>query len=193
MIARSLIAMSIALASVGAQAATTVFEDNFDANALSISNPTPIGWTVSNGSVDVIGQPAFYDLEPGNGRYIDLDGSSSNAGELTKSLAFNAGWLYTATFSLAGSNRSSTEIVDVTFGTTTATYTLLATDPFATYSLTFAPAASGVFNLTFANRGGDNIGALLDNVKVTAVPEPGSLALVLAGLGVVGFAARRRF
>jgi hypothetical protein len=32
----------------------------------------------------------------------------------------------------------------------------------------------------------------LSDVKITAVPEPGSLALMLAGLGVVGGLARRR-
>ena len=32
----------------------------------------------------------------------------------------------------------------------------------------------------------------LSDVKVTAVPEPGSLALMLAGLGIVGGLARRR-
>ncbi len=39
---------------------------------------------------------------------------------------------------------------------------------------------------------GDSSSIAFDNVSVTAVPEPGIYALLLAGLGVVGFAGRRR-
>lgn len=35
-------------------------------------------------------------------------------------------------------------------------------------------------------------GLVTDSVMVTAVPEPESYAMLLAGLGLVGFAARRR-
>jgi len=35
-------------------------------------------------------------------------------------------------------------------------------------------------------------GMNIDNVSITAVPEPGTYALMLAGLGLVGFLARRR-
>jgi len=38
----------------------------------------------------------------------------------------------------------------------------------------------------------DSLGGSLDNVSVTAVPEPQTYALMLAGLGVMGFVARRR-
>lgn len=40
----------------------------------------------------------------------------------------------------------------------------------------------------------DNLlGSTSMNVQVGAVPEPETYALMLAGLGVVGFASRRRF
>jgi hypothetical protein len=32
----------------------------------------------------------------------------------------------------------------------------------------------------------------LDNISVSAVPEPETIAMLLAGLGVIGAAARRR-
>ncbi|HEY6043569.1 MAG TPA: PEP-CTERM sorting domain-containing protein, partial [Nitrosospira sp.] len=36
------------------------------------------------------------------------------------------------------------------------------------------------------------VGTLLDNVSVSAVPEPESYAMLLAGLSLMGFMGRRR-
>ena len=53
--------------------------------------------------------------------------------------------------------------------------------------------SSGSATLTFSALGlSDMIGGSIDNVSVTAVPEPETAALLLAGLLVVGTAARRR-
>ena len=53
--------------------------------------------------------------------------------------------------------------------------------------------AYGTHRLTFAAAGrSDSFGGSLDNVSVTAVPEPESYALMLAGLGLIAAVARRR-
>ena len=108
-------------------------------------------------------------------------------------VALTAGLTYTAEFSLAGNLRNAgTESVTVSFGDSQFVYVLPTSQTFATYSLAFTPSSSGLFSLSFSNAGGDNYGALLDNVSVTAVPEPQSLALLLAGVVVTGAVARRR-
>jgi hypothetical protein len=38
----------------------------------------------------------------------------------------------------------------------------------------------------------DSLGTSLDNVQLTPVPEPGSTAMLLAGLGAMGLISRRR-
>lgn len=53
--------------------------------------------------------------------------------------------------------------------------------------------ADGLTTLSFSAGGKqDSYGGSLDNVVVTAVPEPETYALMLAGLGIVGAIARRR-
>lgn len=185
-----LISLALTAAAAVPVQASTVFSDNFDSNTLA-TNSVPAGWTVTAGTVDVIGAPAFFDLVPGNGRYIDLDGSTNDAGLLSMSFSSLAAGTYTLTFDLAGSHRGTAESVTVSFGGTSQLYALASNDGFTTFSLTAMPVA-GNLTLSFQNAGGDNVGALLDNVKITAVPEPESGAMLLAGLAALGAVARRR-
>jgi hypothetical protein len=174
--------------------AQVVFADNFDADAQGVNYTAFVnGWTVGDGTVDLVGT-GFFNFYPGNGNYVDLDGSTSNAGVLSRSLTLTGGTTYTASFSLGGSTRGDSNLVDVGFGTSLASFTLLSSDPLATQSLSFTPLSSGSYSLSFANFGGDNLGAILDNVVVStpAIPEPETYALMLAGLGAVGYASRRR-
>jgi hypothetical protein len=185
---KSLVASVLLAASLAAQAAP-VFSDNFDANPLGL-NATPSGWSVVEGTVDIIGT-GFFDFLPGNGRYIDLDGSSANGGTMQIALMLTAGVNYLAQFDLAGSHRGDVNGVNVMFGSTGAAYTLGSAEGFSARMLSFTPVISGSYLLSFANSGGDNLGALLDRVQVSAVPEPGTLALVLGALGLMAHRARR--
>src|SRR5512134_1207510 len=92
--------------------AVPLFSDNFDSETLALNYNAFANWTVSDGTVDLIGNPAFFDLLPGNGRYVDLDGSTSNAGVMTSSaLSLTGGVTYDLTFSLAGSQRGDSNTV----------------------------------------------------------------------------------
>ena len=167
-----------ALTLSAASHAAPVWADNFDANVLAL-NGTPIGWSVSSGTVDIIGSNfsgTSFDFLPGNGAYLDLDGSTSDAGLLSTMIALTGGVQYVATFDLAGSQRGSTETGVVTFGSASLNYNIASNVGFTGYSLSFTPTATGLYSLMFQNAGGDNVGALLDNVAVTAaVPEPETL------------------
>ncbi len=173
--------------------AAPIFSDNFDDDALSL-NQTVFwgGWTVSSGSVDVIGDPSFFDLLPENGRYIDLDGSTGQSGQFTNVVSLLAGQNYELTFDLAGSQRGSNETVYVQFGDTYADYTLNSGDGFSNYSLSFTPTVTDTYFLSFQNVGGDNVGALLDNTSVSAVPEPETYAMLLIGLLAVSVYSSKR-
>lgn len=182
-------------ASVSSQAAVTVFFDNFDADATR-NNATSFvkGWTVSNGTVDVDGQGFVHNELPGNGHYIDLDGSTLKAGLFSNSLNMQAGQTYTMSFLIAGNQRNwGSDTVDVTFGATQQTFVIGQSAPLSTKTLSFTPSTSGLYNFSFHNRGGDNRGAFLEQVKIiSSVPEPQTYGMLLAGLVCLGAMARRR-
>lgn len=185
------VTLILALALSPALSHAAVFSDNFDTDTLALNQTTfNGGWVVTGGTVDLIGDPGFFDFLPGNGRYVDLDGSTNQAGEFHKDLSLTGGQEYKLFFDLAGSQRGSDEHVHVNFGSAADDYTVNSGDGFSTRTISFTPSTTGTYSLIFQNLGGDNVGALLDNVSV--VPEPETYAMLLAGLGLLGFMARRR-
>ncbi len=177
-------------------AASPIFSDDFNsypADQFNWAPPALSGWTVSpNGTVDIHGAGGVFDLIPGNGSYVDLDGTTSSSGLFSNNVNLVGGTTYTLSFDLAGSHRGSAETVNVNFGSTATSNLLNSDDPFLTLTLNFTPGSSGSYSLSYLNVGGDNIGALLDNVSVSAIPETEIYAMLLAGLGLMGFMTRRR-
>lgn len=177
--------------------AAPFFSDNFDATA-ALGNRTPDGWSVAGGTVDTVGPGYFANLCNGSGTCIDLDGSTRNAGELSRSFSLVAGSTYQLAFDLAGNRRGSgTEAGTVSFGTASLAYSMTNSASSAAYqhfTLDFTPGSSGPYTLMFANAGGDNVGAILDNVSITvsAVPEPQTYAMLALGLAALALVRRRR-
>lgn len=60
------------------------------------------------------------------------------------------------------------------------------------FNQTYSFTATSTGNTTLRFLGVNNRNTHLDNVSITAVPEPETYAMMLAGLGAVGFMARRR-
>ena len=201
----------VILASWAPQSQAAYFSDNFDNQnggngALSYTGFA--NWTISNGTVDLIGN-GFFDFLPGHGLYVDLDGSTSNAGLMTsESISLPSAGSYSLVFYLAGNQyagnqqlypNTGPETVDVSVlsGSNTLrsqTYVMQPLDPFTRYELQFTIPGPTSIDLLFHDRSQDNIGALLDNVSVNSVPIPPSAFLLgsgLLGLGLLGWRRKR--
>ena len=67
--------------------------------------------------------------------------------------------------------------------------------PFTNFGFRFTAGGATTLTLQFLPLDGDNIGAILDDVSIRvtpAIPEPATWAMLIAGFGLVGAAARRR-
>ncbi len=149
---------------------TTLVEDNFNTENGGIERLNYDGfanWNVTRGSVDLIG--SFFDPFPGNGLYVDLDGSTFNAGRLESKITFTLDpGEYVLKFDLGGSTRGDVNTVVVALGGVfSEEFTLASNDPLTTITRNIPVSTPTSGNLSFDHSGSDNIGLILDNVKLT--------------------------
>jgi hypothetical protein len=192
--------LTMLLVCAGSSSAALIFSDNFDAENLGVGVLNYAGfanWTVTTGSVDLIGN-GYWDLQPGNGLYLDMDGSTGAAGTIMSvALNLNPGQ-YVLSFSAAGNQRTlDMDTMTVSLGSLfSAPGGLLGSAPFATYSTpVITVGAPTVASISFAGVGNDNVGLLLDNVELNSIdviPAPGAILLGSIGAGLVGWLRRRR-
>ena len=184
---------------VGASAGTVVFSDNFAADTLGLG-VTNLGsqWTVTAGNVDVIGTNSSWNFYPGNGQYLDLDGtgpaSPSTNATIQTFESFGPG-AYTLTFDLGNNPGGGSEIntLQILWGATQVGYlTTSGTMALTPETITFTATEAG--KLSFAQGGAPTQqGSILANVQLaSATPEPGTFAILGAGLIGLGLLRRRK-
>ncbi|SDJ65160.1 MULTISPECIES: choice-of-anchor C family PEP-CTERM protein [Bradyrhizobium] len=164
------------------------------------------GWTVGGGSnaVDYIG--SYWKASDGT-RSLDLNGLVP--GSISQTFDVISGQTYRVSFDLAGNPAGGPQFKTLD---STANLTLYSPPPFdvngnslsnmgwLNYSFLFTATSSSetlTFTSTTSGYSGNSsyptaFGPALDNVSVTAVPEPSTWAMMILGFFGIGFVAYRR-
>ena len=188
-------------ASVHGASAAIVLSHNFDSSAATLnwqgdgifsSIPQP-GNVNGLPSVDLVAAVNSYGITTFAGNSVDLDGTTGEgnnpAGWLQSVASFGLG-TYTLTFQLSGNQRGTPQQTTmISLGA--QSFTITPTDDlFHLYTHTFVDASG---QLNFIESGPSNFrGNLLDEVVLSAVPEPSTWAMMILGFAGVGFMAYRR-
>ena len=166
--------------------ASFVFIENFDeenGGAGSSRYTNFEKWNVVSGDVDLLGGGRL-DPYPGNGLYVDLDGSPNFSGGRIETIQMFDPGTYELKFDLAGGRLGApNDLVTVFFGPSYSEIfgPLTPLSGFSTVAriVTISPGDIGrlVFDHTAHAPVGDAGGPYLNNVSVFLIPEPSSLLL----------------
>lgn len=148
--------------------------------------PGNFGWSIPSGDIDIIPSNAYGAALPNSGLFrIDLNGFQS--GVISQTFNTVAGRRYSLSLDYSANGGGQANIA---VGTLSANITgnPSAAQSFAgTFTGTGAPQT-----LIISSLNGGTGGVVLDNIRVSAVPEAGTWAMLIAGFGMAGAAMRRR-
>lgn len=205
--------MGAGLALSASSQSAVLLQDDFDGDSGStvLNFNSLTNWTVSDGTIDYIRSGGYgISCVGGTGGCLDMDGSTSDAGQITSSAIFplTAGVTYTLTAQISGNQRGGASdsltmgLIDPATDAWLVSITLPSIDSGAAFSAVGVNSFSVTYffntsvRLSFSGIGGDNIGPILDNVLFTdntqpvPVSEPGTA--LLAALGLLALALRGR-
>lgn len=201
----ALLAGAAVLASGVAHAAVSVVNGSFETGpnpsgftTLLGGNTSITGWTVTGGSIDYIG--SYWQASNGS-RSIDMNGNA--LGGISQTLTgLTAGGKYLVSFDIAGNTDSGPTIKTLTASAGATTYTASfdtsghshASMGWTPHSFMFtATGSTALLAFTSTTTATCCWGPALDNVAVSAVPEPATWAMMLIGFaGLAGVARSRR-
>jgi len=150
---------------------TVLLRDDFDRenNGVGVNNWTAFAnWNVAAGCVDLHGN-GFYDVQAGNGLYVDLDGSCGQGATFESKTEFTLEpGTYVLEFWLAGNQRiAAPDTVEVSLGTAfSEQFVIQQHDAFRLFTRRIDVGTRTTARLRFRNFGGDNQGALLDVIRL---------------------------
>lgn len=159
---------------------------------------TPTSWT---GQGDLVVQGYADAVSSGDGnQWLDLNPGTEAGTGMSQDITLTAGTQYKFSFLYDGGGGGSTTQIAYSLGSLLSGKVLTGSmdvydgTPWRTFSTNFTPTISGTETLNFMPNGAYS-GGFIDAVQisqVSAVPEPSTYAMMLAGLGLLGFAQRRR-
>lgn len=201
-LARSFAALSVLTATAGAQ----VTDGGFEGLGAPSGGFATVGagsafgaWTVGSGSIDLIN--GYWSANAGT---YSVDVSGNGAGSIWQDVATMPGSTYSLSFALAGNPDNGADIKSLsvmfggqtfgpyTFNTTGTTRGAMGWTLVTVNGLT---ATGSTTRLTFTSNNASAYGPALDDVRLSATtttPEPATVGLLGAGLGLVGMVLRRR-
>ena len=167
-----------------ATAAKADFIDEFDSEngGVGVLDYTMFNnFNVTQGSVDLIGNDLFV-IYPGNGLYVDLNGSSGQSGKM-ESMQDIAPGAYILRF-LIGNNPDVGQVNSMTVSLGTYSETFLRDGNMDLELISRAVFVDSQSKLRFETpfSDNDNGGVIIDAISVTPVPEPSPVLLLTFGL-----------
>jgi choice-of-anchor C domain-containing protein len=201
---RGLTVLMAALALPSAAGAATIVNGSFEAGTNpggftthGVGSTGITGWDVLAGTVDYIG--THWQASDGV-RSIDLSGNSiGTIGQAVTGLT--VGQSYQVTFDVSRNPDGGATPRTGIFSANGQNFQFSYSDPtsdrtnmkWATVSYTFlATAISAPIAFSSDSSGGCCFGPALDNVRIAAVPEPASWAMMIGGFALLGASMRRR-